>query len=138
MLTTGLLRLEAITAIHRTISRRLKWNFGSLTAAGAGCREHLARTARGITPATTTAATGTRITAATTAAAATTTFTLLGFALISAGFATLGFVCEATFGKALLLISRERELGAAIDAHNCFVFVRHKGLPGYFQLLRKK
>jgi hypothetical protein len=130
------LSLEAVTAINRTVAARLERNFGLLAARRTGRGEHLT----GAAIAATTAAVSAAATAAAAAAAVATTATaaaataevataLLGFLGIATGLATFGFVGEASLGEALLLIGRERELGAAIDAHNGFVLVGHEGTP---------
>jgi hypothetical protein len=139
------LGLETLTAINRARTRWLEGDFRRLVAAGAGCREHLARAA-GATAAAeaATAATPTTATVATTAAAAATTAvaaaaaaatkattaaTTLCFLGVAAGLAALGLIGEAAFGEALLLVRRESEFRAAVDAYDCFVLIGHTRSP---------
>src|SRR5262249_28675443 len=120
------LGLEALAAVDRTGAARLERNFRGLAAGSAGGREHLARSAKAATSATAAAAVATTATAA---AAETAAGTALGGLLgVTTGLATLRFVGETALRKSLLFVSSERELRAAIDAHNGFVLVTHTRL----------
>lgn len=94
-----ILSFEAVAAIHRAVTARLKRNLAGLATPGAYCVEHLAGT---------------------TVAAARVGVTL---ACDTAGLAALRFVCEAFLSIKLLLTSSKSEFLSAILADHGLVVV---------------
>lgn len=103
--------LEAITAIYRFVTARLKRHFRLLSALAAGNGVHFARgSAGGASP----AAGRTR-----------------GFACSPAIGTTVGFILKTFSGIKLLFAGAEDEFRAAIDAGQFFICVQ-KRAPLYF------
>jgi hypothetical protein len=93
---------EAVPAINRAVASGLEGYLSLLAAVGADRRVHLA---------------GAIATTTTTAASAP--------ARLPAGGTALGLIGEAAAGVVLLILSRERELGSALDAGQSLVCVGH-------------
>jgi len=134
--------LEAVAAIHGSISGRLEGDLGLLAALGAGGIEELlgaAASSSAVAAAATTAiatpaaAAAEAPAAAATAAAVSTTATSAtaarGLPRRATGGTALGLMREAALGIALLVLRGVHELGLAIRAHDGFVDVIHEKLP---------
>jgi hypothetical protein len=125
---------EAVRAVDRLVTARLKWDQCVVAAGGAGNGEHLT-----IAAATTVAATTTAIPATTGAVPTATTATraTTGHPAIAA---PTGIVGEATAGEELLLAHREDERLTAIAAAQNLVRVTHadtsKELGGFVSASR--
>jgi len=91
--------LEAVTAVHRLVASRLKWNFRGAAAAAAGGAEHLAL-----------AAAVTRMIIAASAGCS------ACFSCLAAVGATIRFVLKALLSVKFLLATCKCKLCAAIDA----------------------
>jgi hypothetical protein len=96
---------EAVPAVDRAVTSGLKWYLSLLAAVGADHRIHLA---------------GAIATASASASIAASTP-----ARLPAGGTALGLISEAAAGVVLLILSRERELGSALDAGQGLVCVGH-------------